>query len=86
MPFLCIHGADDQIALAKSSDYVYTNAGTDIGHRQLYIIPGAKHEPFHESEPIKSQAIQFVVDYFEAQYSGKGLVVSAAGKELVVAG
>ncbi len=85
MPFLCIHGAEDKVALPKSSDYIYSNAGTDIEDRQLYVIPGAKHEPFHETVAIRTGAIQYVVDYFEAQYRRTGQVVNPKGKQLVQA-
>ena len=83
MPFLCIHGAEDKVALPKSSDYIYSNAGTDIEDRQLYVIPGAKHEPFHETAAIRTGAIQYVVEYFEAQYRRTGEVVNPKGKQLV---
>jgi len=85
VPFLCIHGAEDKVALPKSSDYIYSNAGTDIEDRQLYVIPGAKHEPFHETAAIRTGAIQYVVDYFETQYRRTGQVVNPKGKQLVQA-
>ena len=75
MPFLCIHGADDLIALPKSTDYVFEHAGTPLALRQKHIIAGAKHEPFHEIESIRTAAIAYVVQYFETQYLNKDLVV-----------
>jgi hypothetical protein len=82
LPFLCIHGAQDTIALPKSSDYVLKNSATDAALKSVHIIADAKHEPFHEVAAIKQASIAYVVAYFEAQYQqvvdgAKGLVVTA---------
>ena len=58
-------------------------SGTDISERSLYIIPTAKHEPFHETLAIRTDAIQYVVDYIERQYIRTGEVVNPEGKQLV---
>lgn len=75
MPFLCIHGADDLIALPKSTDYVCEHIGTPAALQQKHIIANAKHEPFHEIESIRTAAFALVVQYFETQYLNKDLVV-----------
>lgn len=86
VPFLCIHGADDQIALPTSSDYIFEHAGTPAAHRQKHIIANAKHEPFHEIESIRTAAIAFVVQYFETQYLNKDLVVEDSSLVVTEAG
>jgi alpha-beta hydrolase superfamily lysophospholipase len=68
LPFVCIHGANDTIALPASSQYVYDHAGTDPAHKSVHLIADSKHEPFHESPAIRTAAIDFVVKYFEEQY------------------
>lgn len=70
-----MHGADDLIALPKSSDYICEHAGTPVAQRQKHIIANAKHEPFHEIESIRTAAFALVVQYFETQYLNKDLVV-----------
>ncbi|KAJ1413742.1 Alpha/Beta hydrolase protein [Ochromonadaceae sp. CCMP2298] len=67
VPFLCMHGAEDTVALPKGSEYIYKNAGTDITQRQLLIIPNARHEPFHETKKMREDAVRSVVDYLVKQ-------------------
>lgn len=69
LPFLCIHGSEDQIALQASSEYIFKNAGTDITQKRLHIFPGLKHECFHELRPQGPESIAMVVDFFNEHYA-----------------
>lgn len=89
LPFLCIHGANDTIALPRSSQYVLDHTGTPAALKSIFLVADSKHEPFHEGPAIRTAALECVVNYFEAQYSrvlsngiGGGVLVStAAGAE-----
>jgi hypothetical protein len=83
LPFVCIHGANDTIALPASSQYVYNHAGTDPAHKSVHLIADSKHEPFHESPAIRTAAIDFVVNYLEEQYR---IAVAATTTETTTAG
>lgn len=65
LPFLCIHGADDAIALSKGSAFLMEHAGTELAQRQLQLLPGLKHECFHELRPQGPESIQMVVRFFD---------------------
>jgi hypothetical protein len=90
LPFVCVHGANDTIALPASSQYVYDHAGTDPAHKSVHLIADSKHEPFHESPAIRTTAIDFVVNYFEEQYqvavAATTTVATTAGPEVGQAG
>mmetsp|Transcript_9040 Transcript_9040/g.14996 ORF Transcript_9040/g.14996 Transcript_9040/m.14996 type:complete len:366 (+) Transcript_9040:52-1149(+) len=68
VPFVCMHGSLDTVTLPQGSEHMYRHSGTDITRKSLHIIDSARHEPFHESEPIRSEAIAFAANYFESQY------------------
>jgi acylglycerol lipase len=72
IPFLCIHGEADTIALKDGSEFIFKNAGTDITQRRLNIVHGAKHEVIHEKEPVGQESLQSIVAYFEEQFAAAG--------------
>ena len=67
LPFLIIHGSDDEVTLREGSEYFFKNAGTDITLRRIHIFEGAKHEVTNESEPYRSESIAMIIDYFNEQ-------------------
>lgn len=68
MPFLCIHGEQDHIALKSGSEFIFKNAGTDIPDRKLHIVLNLKHEVFNEPAPKGQECIDYVVDYIEGHF------------------
>ena len=66
VPFFCIHGGDDIIALPKGSLYLIENTGTIPSQKSVSILPGLKHEVFHEKMPDGPNSIQSVLTYFES--------------------
>ncbi len=68
IPFFCIHGENDMLALVKGSQDIYLNAATPPDQKRLFICKGAKHEVFNEPPPHGQAAIQMVVEYFCDRY------------------
>lgn len=66
IPFFCLHGSDDIIALPKGSLYLMENSGTILSQKSISILPGLKHEIFHEKTPDGPNSIQSVLTYFES--------------------
>lgn len=64
LPFLCLHGGEDQIALPSGSQFLFERAGTELSLRRLKIFPGLKHECFHELRPQGPESIALVVQFF----------------------
>ncbi|RYG66235.1 hypothetical protein EON64_10205, partial [archaeon] len=69
LPLLCIHGAEDTIALPISSQYIIQYAGTELAQRKLMIFPGLRHECFHEIPPHDKEAMGCVGDFFDSYLS-----------------
>lgn len=65
LPFLCIHGSKDVLTYKEGSEFLYSKSSTPIDKKQFKIIEGAKHECIHEREPIKSNTIDLIVNYFK---------------------
>jgi acylglycerol lipase len=65
LPFLCLHGADDQIALKSGSEFIFKNAGTELAQRRIHIFPGLKHDVFHELRPHGPESIAMVVSFLD---------------------
>ena len=66
IPFLCLHGGADLIALPKGSAYLMEHSGTASSLKSISILPGLKHEIFHEKIPDGPNSIQCVLKYFES--------------------
>ena len=69
IPFLCIHGSLDKVALPKSSQFLIENSAIDETKKSVIYFPNSKHEIFSDKEPEASTSISKVVEYFESQYS-----------------
>ena len=67
LSLLCIHGSEDAIALPRGSEFVFEHAQCDRARKRLHKVAGALHEPFHEREPLRSDAIACVTDFFQQQ-------------------
>lgn len=66
LPFLCVHGSDDTIALKEGSEFIFKNAGTELAQRKLHVFPGLKHEVFREVPPYCTESINMVVEFFDS--------------------
>lgn len=66
IPFFCLHGGDDIIALPKGSLYLMEKSGTIPSQKSISILPGLKHEVFHEKMPDGPNSVQSVLTYFES--------------------
>jgi esterase/lipase len=66
IPFMCLHGEKDIIALPRGSQYLLDNTGTSPSQKSLSILPDLRHEVFHERLPEGPQSIQSVLTYFES--------------------
>ncbi len=69
IPFLCVHGSDDEIAFPKGSDFIYRNTATDTAHKSMKIFQGLKHEMLYEKLPDRVECMQYCVQYFEECYN-----------------
>lgn len=68
VPFMCLHGSKDIIALPKGSTYLMEHSGTSESQKTLHMLPDLRHEMFHEKVPYGHQSILKVLDYFETQF------------------
>lgn len=66
VPFMCLHGEDDIIALPKGSVYLMEHSSTDDSKKSIFLLPDVKHEMFHEKAPYDRDSILQVLDYFES--------------------
>lgn len=66
IPFMCLHGEKDIIALPRGSQYLLDNTGTSPSQKSLSILPDLRHEVYHERLPEGPQSIQSVLTYFES--------------------
>lgn len=66
VPFLCLHGEKDLIALPKGSTYLMEHSGTAPSLKSINIFPGLRHEIFREKTPDGPNSIQCVLKYFES--------------------
>lgn len=66
IPFMCLHGEKDIIALPRGSQYLLDNTGTAPSLKSLSILPDLRHELYHERLPEGPQTIQSVLTYFES--------------------
>ena len=67
MPFMCLHGQADKIALPKGSVYLMEHSSTDESQKNIFLLPNLRHEMFHEKVPHGHQSILKVLNYFESQ-------------------
>ena len=67
VPFMCLHGEADKIALPKGSVYLMEHSSTDNSQKNLFLLPNLRHEMFHEKIPYGHQSILKVLHYFESQ-------------------
>lgn len=84
VPFLAIHGREDNICMRDGSDMLYREAGTDKSQKRLEILKGFKHELMQESPPQCEPVIKMVVDYFNGQLKSIGEGSGTSGGELAV--
>jgi alpha-beta hydrolase superfamily lysophospholipase len=63
LPFKCVHGEQDTIALPSGSQYLYDNAGTAVGSKQIEFFPNLRHELFHEKFPSGSLCIETAASF-----------------------
>jgi alpha-beta hydrolase superfamily lysophospholipase len=68
LPFFVFHGEKDEIIYKESSEMMFKYAGTDITQRRFHLFLEAKHEVIHESDPIATECMTMIVDYFNEQY------------------
>ena len=65
VPFMCLHGEADIIALPKGSVYLMEHSSTDDSKKSIFLLPDLRHEMFHEKPPHGHQSIVKVLDYFD---------------------
>jgi esterase/lipase len=65
LPFLCIHGGEDDIALPIGSEHLFSFAGTEQNQKNIKIFPTAKHELLHEIDDVKKEAIDLCISFTE---------------------
>ncbi len=66
VPFLCIHGTKDTLALVKGSQYLFDSAGTHADLKTIKIYEGYCHELFHEIPSVVEESLKDATDYIEA--------------------
>ncbi len=67
VPFLALHGGDDKICYAEGSRRLFEQSATDPSKKSLVLLPGCRHEIFHEAAPAAKDNTQLVVEYFDSQ-------------------
>ena len=55
-PFLVIHGAEDKIVDPAGSEELFRKSGSR--DKQIVVLPGSRHNPYLEVEPIKTRALE----------------------------
>jgi len=65
LPYLILHGADDQICSPSGSEALHKE--TRSTDKTLKMIEGALHNLYAEKEPIRSEAIKDTVDWIVAR-------------------
>lgn len=65
LPFLCIHGELDTIALPEGSTYFYENAATPVGDKRIEFIPNCLHEALFEREDVREGALVKIFDFMK---------------------
>lgn len=65
LPYLILHGANDQICSPSGSEALHKEAGST--DKTLKVIEGALHNLYAEKEPIRSEAIKDTVDWVLAR-------------------
>jgi alpha-beta hydrolase superfamily lysophospholipase len=66
IPFMCLHGEKDVIALPRGSQYLLDNTGTPPSLKSLSILSDLKHEVYHERLPEGPRTIQSVLAYLDS--------------------
>jgi alpha-beta hydrolase superfamily lysophospholipase len=66
IPFMCLHGEKDIIALPGGSQYLLDNTGTAPSLKSLSILPDLRHEVYHERLPEGPQTIKSVLRYLDS--------------------
>lgn len=64
IPFLCVHGTQDSIALPTGSQYLYDHAGTDISSKSIQYFENLRHEMLHESPNETQKFLEVILNYF----------------------
>jgi alpha-beta hydrolase superfamily lysophospholipase len=57
------------VGLVRGSELIIEKAGTDKSFKELHILPGLKHDVFHERQPDGNNAIKLVVDFIDRMYA-----------------
>lgn len=65
VPFFCMHGTADTIALVSGSRELYMGVSTPWAKRTFVIYPGLHHELFHESPVARAACIADAVRYYD---------------------
>lgn len=61
MPWLAMHGTDDEIAPAIGSQRLIDALGSSDKH--LRVWPGARHEVHNETEPTRTEFLEYMVGW-----------------------
>lgn len=65
LPVFVMHGAEDQITLPSGSQFVYNNLAEGV-EKKIEVIPGSRHEIFHESPEVRTRAMEMMKEWYEA--------------------
>ena len=71
-PFLVIHGAEDKIVEPAGSEELFRKSGSR--DKQIVVLPGSRHNPYLEVEPIKTRAIEETFAWIDNRLSTKLVV------------
>ena len=65
IPFYILHGENDEISNPDIMKKVYNSSKVDDGMKQIAIIPGLKHDLFHEEDDIKESLTEDLIDWIK---------------------
>lgn len=71
VPFLALHGAEDRVTLVKGSHYLMEKSATPAEDKELIVMPGLKHDIFHEKQPDGNECIKTVVNYLDKCFDAR---------------
>ena len=63
VPFLCVHGVDDTLALLEGAHWFMDNSETPPASKQLEAYAGLRHELFHEVSDKSPAIVRMVCEY-----------------------
>jgi len=78
LPFYAIHGAKDEVALPKGTDFLFENAQTSTALKRKKIYENLYHELLHEKLPAREESATEITNYFNELYTSLQVEVSTA--------